>query len=484
MPDPRAVAALALLAAAPAGAVPALELTGGFSGERPFAARAAANGAGVAYFNPALLATDAAVFEAGLAALGRAVEIDYDPRPPGYDVPASVRDARRITADGTARLDRRPLPTAELRAERGSHDPTGTDLFVQLGGALPLWPDRLSLGFTAVLPLSTFQAQRPYHVDERAQYFDNSLHVERHGDRLAISAFTAALGLRLHETVSLGAGATLLNDAATTARIYVPDAGDPEVVESNTEVEVSAVFAPHLGLAVRPLGDDRLRFGATVHFASEAVVEGAAELQFFDYAYPDGQDALFQRFTYVYAHEPLRAGLGVAGGLMVGEWALDGWLEGAWAQWSAYRDRHGETPRGWSDTVDVRGGVRASGEADSVALGLWYAPSPVPEQSGRSSYADNDRLALGLGWRHRWVVDGQALSAGLSVSGQRWLWRAHQKRSDAADPVVDELPDAVEVQSGAPLVGSAGLQSNNPGFPGYGHGGWLWTAMISLGVGL
>lgn len=465
-------------------AVPALELTGGFGADRPFAARSAPNGGQTAYFNPALLSTERTVFEMGVFAVGRAVSLDLHDRPPGYDVPATVRDARRITPEGTARLDRRPLPTAELRAERGGVDPAGTDLMVALGGALPVWPGRLSLGFSAVLPTSTFQSQSPNHVDERAQYFDNSLHFERHGDRLQITAFTAGLGLRVHERLSIGAGATMLNDAATTASIYVPDAGDPERVETRTSVSVDTVFAPHLGLAVRPLGDDRLTVGATVHFASRSGVDGGSELQFFDYDYPEGQDALRQRFEYVYVYEPLRTGWGVAGELMAGDWRLDGWLEAAFSRWSTYVDRHGATPADWSDTWDLRGGLRAEGESDALSAGLWYAPSPVPEQSGRSNYVDNSRLGLGLGWRHRWTVDGRVLSASLSLSGQRLLDRAHQKRSDAPDPVVDELPDAIRVSTGMPLVGSAGLQTNNPGFPGFEHGGWLWTAGIAVGVGL
>lgn len=477
-----AIFALTTLIAAPVGAVPALELTGGFGGDRPFAARSAANGSGVAYFNPALMPTDALVVEVGLSALGRAVDIDLDARPAGYDVPAEVRSARRITPEGTARLDLRPLPTEDLRAERGGVDPTGTDLFVTLGGALPLWPGRLSLGFTAVLPMAAFQSQDPHYVDERAQYFDNSLHVERHGDRLALTTFTTALAFEVIEAVSIGAGVTLLNDARTNAAIYVPDAGDPERGITATSVDVEAVFAPHFGLAVRPL--DGLTIGATAHLPSESTVQGSAELQFFDYDYPEGQDALYQRFTYVYAHEPLRIGAGLAGELPLGDWRLDGWLDGTWTRWSTYVDRQGATPGDWSDTVDVRGGVRAANDSDAVSLGLWFAPSPVPEQSGRSNYVDNSRLGLGLGWRHGWMVDGRRLSVGLALAGQRWLSRAHQKRSDAADPVLDELPDAIDTNTGAPLVGSAGLQTNNPGFPGFSHGGWLWAATLSVGVGL
>lgn len=474
-----------LAAASPAGAVPVLELVGGVEADRPLAGAAGVRGGDAAYQNPAALDFDAPGFSLSVFSIIPDLDVALDARPAGYDVPTSVRDARRVLPDGsTARLDRRPLPTSELPRARGSAEPAEGATFARLGVSFPVWADHLSLGLTAVLPLAGLQAQSPFFTDEREQAFSNSLHFERLGDRLTLSTFTLALAGRFGDHLAVGAGVTLHNQAQATAQLYIPDAGDVSQADDQTAVAVEPAFAPHFGVVAWPLGDARLRVAATVHLPSENTSVGRSELRFFDYDYPEGQDALISGFEYSFAHEPLRAGLGVAGAVGLGDWQVEGWLDGRWTRWSSYRDRYAETPAGWSDVVDAQLGVRAAWGGHAFAAGAGFAPSPVPEQAGRTNYVDNARVSAALGWSHRWVMEQGALSAGLGVQGQRWLERQHEKRPEVADPVVDELPDAVDARSGEPLVGSAGVQSNNPGFPGFDSGGWLWTVMVSLGVAL
>ena len=67
------------------------------------------------------------------------------------------------------------------------------------------------------------------------------------------------------------------------------------------------------------------------------------------------------------------------------------------------------------------------------------------------------------------------------LHGQLLLTREVQKRADAANPVLDEVPDeAVDRVTGMPLEGAAGLQTNNPGYPGFSSGGWLAGAGFAL----
>lgn len=480
--NPRPIALLALLVASPAGAVPALELVGGVEPDRPLAGAAGVVGADAAYTNPARLDFATPTFSLGVFAIGRALDLDLDARPAGYDVPATVRDARAIDPDGgTRRLDRRPLPTAEL-APRGDVDPSGVDTLARIGASVPLITDHLAVGLTIVLPLAGLQSQAPHYADERQQAFDNSLHYELLGDRLALTTFTLAVGGRLFDRVAIGVGATLLQRAETRAALYVPDAGDVSIADDQTDVEVGSAIAPHIGLDVQLY--ETLHLAATVHLPSETRIEGGSEIRFFDYDYPDGQDALYQRFEYAFAHEPLRVGAGLTGAVDLGEWRLDAWLDGRYTRYSAYRDRYTATPADWSDTLDGRLGLRAAHGDTALALGLGWHPSPVPEQTGRTNYVDCARATAQLGARQRFAIDAGALTVGLGVQLQRWLERSHQKQPDAADPVVDELPDAIDTRTGAPLEGSAGLQTNNPGFPGYTTGGWLWVVIASVGVEL
>jgi len=45
--------------------------------------------------------------------------------------------------------------------------------------------------------------------------------------------------------------------------------------------------------------------------------------------------------------------------------------------------------------------------------------------------------------------------------------------------VLDEVPDDA-VASGQPLAGREGLQTNNPGWPGYSVAGWILGAGVNL----
>lgn len=475
-------ALLFMLGSGGAGAAPLLELGGGLQPDRPFAGIASSAGPGATYSNPAFLASEGVQFQLGFVSQYRDLSIDLEPRPEGYDVPAEIRRAREITPDGVARLDRRPLPTADLRQPRRGESSSGHDMFLQVGSVVPILPERLGFGFQVALPTSTFQSQSPFYVDEREQYFSNALHFERLGDRLELGSFMGGFGLRVIDQIDIGVGATMLNSARTLASIYLPDAAEPEVVETNTVVAVEASLVPHFGVVIRPLTDERLRLGATVHLPGDSRVDGNSELQFFDYDYPEGQSALFQSFEYVFAHEPLRVGFGASGAVALGERSLDVHFESQWARWSAYRDRHDARPADWVDTLDLRVGARLSDSSSTWAAGLMYAPSPVPEQTGRTNYVDNSRLGVQLGWHGAWDRDGWRLTAGLGTQLQVFLERAHFKRTDAADPVIDEFPDAVDAVTGAPIPGSAGVQTNNPGFPGYRSGGAMLTTMLTVGV--
>jgi hypothetical protein len=51
----------------------------------------------------------------------------------------------------------------------------------------------------------------------------------------------------------------------------------------------------------------------------------------------------------------------------------------------------------------------------------------------------------------------------------------------APELVWDEVPDDAQI-SGEPLDGAEGLQTNNPGWPGFESGGWLLGTSVFLKV--
>src|SRR5690606_19311498 len=103
-----------------------------------------------------------------------------------------------------------------------------------------------------------------FFVDEREQYFSNSLHPELYSDRLTSISLAFAAGVRITQRLSLGLSMTLVlkNDADATT--YTGDADDiKNTIELSTKLDVVNGVAPHGGLVYKPI--DRLQLALTVH---------------------------------------------------------------------------------------------------------------------------------------------------------------------------------------------------------------------------
>jgi hypothetical protein len=166
------------------------------------------------------------------------------------------------------------------------------------------------------------------------------------------------------------------------------------------------------------------------------------------------------------------------------------------SNWSDYRDRHNQTPSGdyaWSRTVSPTLGVRYTYAGWGTFLDATYVPSPVPLQTGRSNYVDNNRLGLGAGVVRAFTLLGAAFRAGLHLQAHHLLSRSQQKldptnpankNKDPASLVIDEVPDdAIDnANSGRPAAGRQGLQTNNPGWPGFASEGWILAGGANLAL--
>jgi hypothetical protein len=105
----------------------------------------------------------------------------------------------------------------------------------------------------------------------------------------------------------------------------------------------------------------------------------------------------------------------------------------------------------------------------------------VPEQIGRTSYIDPSQLATALSLV--WPLS-ERLSLSAQLQSHRLLPRLDEKDMQALDPVVDEVPTALNPRTGELIEASEGLQTNNPGYPGYESEGWVWVGQMGLRVAL
>ena len=443
----------------------------GASSLNGFNARVIAQGAEAAYFNPGLLTRVNPTFQLGFFVAGEELEIGLMERPPGSDVSSAIYNAWTVAEDGTTSpLKQRPLPTTELAPRQMRINGGGAVRgYATLGLVKPLIDDRLVLGFHLSLPMDALQRTEAHYSDEREQFFTNRLHFELMGDRLSSMSLAVALGSAFTDWFSLGVGFTMGLSSSATSPVYVPDALDQTEILMSTEVTVGMRFAPHFGLWLRPM--NKLQLTATLHLESLSETEGQNAIKFWNYDYAANGNSVAQAFRFVSDYEPVMLSVGAAWDLADSEdFGLVLMSHTLWSGWSQYLDRHGEVPEpGWKDTFSGALGAKFRFVDLFASLDLALIPSPVPEQTGRSNYVDNDRLAFSVAFSRVFQVLGTSVHATLHLQGHRVFPREAVKAADGANPVVDEFPDnTVDVfADGAAIPEAAGLQTNNPGYPGF-----------------
>ena len=460
-------------------ASPLLELTGGVS-EHPFMSAHLGSDASVVYTNPALLTSVRSSSLFGVMVVGQSLTLELDARSPGLDITEAVYKARLIGEDGLLTpLQIKPLATSDLVEPRGAFDSSGWAGYLLLGSTIPLMGDRIVLGFQVTLPMADFERQSPFFVDEREQFFSNSLHFEMLEDRLEGNAFAFALAGRVGCSLSVGLGASMVTLSEANSDVFIGDPSYSTGGNINPNVRISTLFLPHAGLTWEPTSAWRVQ--ATAHLAGGHEVKGTSSVQMWSYPYPEGETSIDQDFSMVYRYQPLRLGLGVRLGAEQDRAGVRPWevaLGARWNQWSTYLDRQGESPLDpWADTLELSAGGGLQVGAQRVGLDLRYTPTPVPDQIGRSSYVDNDRMGLGASYS---VPVGTQWELGLQGQAQLLLSRTTVKSADAPHPVTDEFPDSADLKSGDLIPESQGLQTNSPGFPGFSSEGWIWTGGLVL----
>ena len=457
-------------------ASPQLDLLGATDSTTPFSASVFGGSRSAIFHNPSLLLSMPSGTSVGIIGVQQALSIKLYDRPDGVDITESIFDAREILEDGTtAPPTLRPLPTNALRKQRGNHDPASFHPVIAIGTSTRLLDDKIALGLYALLPIEAMEAQAPFFSDEREQYFSNSLHYTLLGDRLSGSSMSFAAAGQILPSLAVGAGVTMNTDSSAVSDVFIGDASYQAGAMIVPRIEVQTTWAPHLGLTFDP--ESPLKLSAAVHFKNQGNVEAKSQVQFWNYPYKDGASSIDQEVALGYKMLPLRVQLGLA-------WEQEkdkatGWgaaLTTTWTQWSSYVNRYGESPAlPWNDTFTINAGGQFISEGHEFGFDLKYRPSPVPDQDGRSNYVDNDRIATALGWELELPMKS---SIGLQLQLHYLIPRETHKSADSADPVVDEFPDSVDIKSDSPIPDSEGLQTNNPGYPGYESSGFITVGSL------
>lgn len=482
-----------------ATASPLFEVVGGEHGGL-LNARFTSPGVSSTYFNPALITQVERTLSFGVVVIQDAVTMTLDGRS-NVDVPLDLLDAYNPDlaafedstfptewiesgCDPTVGACQRPLDPSPRQGAGTSGD---VHPYASVGIVHRLFDTRLVFGVHAIVPIGSFAGGDQFFVDEREQFFSNSLHAELLSDRLAAPTIGVSVASEVYDGLSLGAGLGIRLRADSFAETFVTDANDQSgTLQLSTEIDVAIGVAPY-GAIAYVIGDEAGTITATVHSPNrfEVGVDLSTLL-------PDGDSQSASRKATL-DYMPWQFGLGGEIRLPSREDRRITLTGGAvYRMWSDYIDRQNDRPSGayeWSDTISPSFGSRFEFDQVSFGADVAYTPTPVPKQTGRTNYVDNDRVGAAAHVAYEFEVAGEyGMSVGLNGQLTRLIPRYQAKITPDTTPgnedrqlVIDEFPDdAIDTRRQLPVASATGLQTNNPGWPGFESEGWLWGAGLTL----
>lgn len=488
-----------LVLARTAHASPVMDATGSIGDNAGAQGVVSGPGPASTYFDPALLVDADETVLLSLTLVSEQVGVTLDGRR-GGDVPLVV-GGRDILGPGLVPIPNGSVPTPWLRdgctagTQAGSCPPPGyaarprqaqgssskARTYLTLGFVKHLIHDRFSVGVYGMVPLGSFTTAHGFYADEREALFSNSLHPELYGDRLTAISLAVGGAFKLLPELSVGVGISLALANTASSSTYVRETTNYDTLLLDNTITTHVDVSPTAGVRWKPV--PRLRFGAALHSPESFTIDTTITS-----ALPSGTESQTSRHE-VYDWMPWRVSFGVEGDVVVrGPYTMSITGSVQYAAWSAYQDRHGESPTvygndlAWKDTMRGSLGVRHKYGPVRGFIDFTYVPSPVPDQIGRSNYVDNDRVGILAGADFDLHLGRTHIRPGFQLFGNRLVQR-HVTKDDKR--IVDELPDgAVLGSTHDPVPGRDGLQTNNPGWPGFGSEGWLLGGAVTLSIPL
>ena len=385
----------------------------------------------------------------------------------------------------TVRLMRRPSgydPTdyetrVHARADTQEYGSSGGLL---LGGTIHPWQGKLALGAMVAMPFEGVARMDTVYHDEREQYFSNRLSFVRMGANARRESIGFGLAYKFKPWLAMGLGLMVLPEVKTVNRVYTPNAADPSTVYLNIDTKNSLREALVVGVMAKP--HDSVTLGVALQDEIAFNLGGRNDVQVRG---TNDDEVINQTLALTQGYHPPRA-TGGLGFEFSNDCVVD--LEVSWMGWSRFRGSHDEQVA-FNDVVEYRGGVELPfAKESSVRVGGGWKPSPVGVQDGRFNYVDNDRFVVAAGggrqfelWGQRFQLDVAVQLHGLiSKTVHKKIQGAYEDCAAGGVSLCDEFPDPGAGVTDELRARSEGLQTGNPGFPGYSHGGYLIHAALEL----
>jgi len=410
------------------------------------------------YYNIGGLSAAPPGFSVGGFATHNNAQILLQARPAGYDVP---------DLDGGFSS----LPTSREPNARADSDELPAIYALTFSGVTSLGIERLRLGFIALVPTTELLELNTHFVDERERRSSNRLHFEFIDGQTRRFAAEAGVSYRAADWISVGIGGTFLTGAQVGTDVFLADPTDQSSVDINARVSTSNRWGLLAGTTISlPY---KIKLGLSYRGPVSFRIQGANEL-----LVAGASDTERQSIDWTPKYSPGVLALGTS--VTLGDYELA--ADARWVRWSDYRDTQSQRPE-FRDTLAGRLGLEYTSSPDSkLRAGLGFEPSGVPDQTGRTNYVDNSRVLSSFGSSHQLLVAGLGIEWSWFLQFQ-WLMERRTTKAELETyescaagvvSICDEVPDSlVNPQTGLPYPEAQGLQTGNPGFPGFVSGGWI-----------
>jgi len=339
---------------------------------------------------------------------------------------------------------------------------------VTVGTTFDFGSDIISAGFLVFVPSSGVGNQVSRYANEKEQFFSNRVGFELIGERLQTQNIMSSLALRATEWLQLGIGFSFATASNSSTMVYTPNPANPSTVDMNLSVEQDSRLSLMAGLNV----DFAPGFTAGMSLRDEHAytMSGVNVVQLHGL---EGKDSYVMEqpmeFTLHFSPRTFSAGLGYEGE----ELSLA--VDGSYLSWSGYKNAAGEDA-GFNDSSDVGAGAELRLGGLKTRVGARYTPSSVPEQTGRSNYADNDRVVVASGVGGTVDVFGNDIGVDLHVQLLMLPSTTHRKEiADNYDSCESDTASLCDEDLDSP-----GLQTGNPGFPGFTSGGFILAGGVTV----
>ncbi len=403
----------------------------------------------------------------------------------------------------------RSLPTKELPNKKHNNDQNGFNHYLTLGVMHNFGVKDLRLGLVMALPLEGAANLKTHWANELEQNFANTVHMMRFAEWNNMMNGMAGASYGFFDNALLvGASAQITITTIMKLYIFLPDANVEESSVSNdVDASIKIGVKPILGVTYRPF--DWLSAALTWKYKSVIKADGSGVITVWNYHDNQAPGTKLkitnQNLPMVMSYEPMEASLAI-GGKYAG---FTGQFMVTWSQWSDYKDFHDADPGDaayfdmnlWDPRYPKTGDAASIAEQakkinaqrksqlydkykfkdtwsfnaslaykylnwSEAKIGFGYYPTPVPDQLGRTNYADNDVMVATLGNMFTW----EEFEFGVALQ----FWKMFDK-TVYKDPteIRDEFSDDAKTKiGGKPMDEAIGLQTNNPGFPGFKVGGY------------